>query len=162
MLLFFWGFFDIIKGDNTYLESEIIMVKQFKMAIPVSLAAISIAMIYDSDHFYVHADGRTIATNGGRDLVEKAIKDSPQTVYVHVQYTKPNADGTYPPNELSPNGQPYIHWSTGTANAIGNRTLVTAAHLFLDWGFDRFNHITGVDFFIGADSDIEPNKGAPT
>ena len=139
------------------------MVEQLKkVLVPASLAAIGIGMIYDSNNFYVHADGRTIATNGGRDLVEKDIKESPQTVYVHVQYTKPNADGTYSPNELSSSGKPYVHWSTGTANVIGNRTLVTAAHLFLNWDFDQFNHITGVDFFVGADSDINPNNGAPT
>ena len=148
MSLFFLSFFDIIKVINVVLESEKFMSKQLKkVLVPATLAAVVGGALYDMDSFYVHADGMTTVVDGGRDLVEKDVhvNGSAQTIYVNYRYNRPDGE----------------HWSTGTANVIGNKTLVTAAHLFLDWNYDKLSAITGVDFYIGANGAAVTN-GVPS
>ena len=130
------------------LESEKFMSKQLKkVLVPATLAAVVGGALYDMDSFYVHADGMTTVVDGGRDLVEKDVhvNGSAQTIYVNYRYNRPDGE----------------HWSTGTANVIGNKTLVTAAHLFLDWNYDKLSAITGVDFYIGANGAAVTN-GVPS
>ena len=130
------------------LEREIFMSKQLKkVLVPATLAAVVGGTLYDMDSFYVHADGMTTVVDGGRDLVEKDVQvnGSAQTIYVNYRYNRPDGE----------------HWSTGTANVIGNKTLVTAAHLFLDWNYDKLSAITGVDFYIGANGAVVTN-GVPS
>ena len=124
------------------------MSKQLKkVLVPATLAAVVGGALYDMDSFYVHADGMTTVVDGGRDLVEKDVhvNGSAQTIYVNYRYNRPDGE----------------HWSTGTANVIGNKTLVTAAHLFLDWNYDELSAITGVDFYIGANGAAVTN-GVPS
>ena len=124
------------------------MSKQLKkVLVPATLAAVVGGALYDMDSFYVHADGMTTVVDGGRDLVEKDVhvNGSAQTIYVNYRYNRPDGE----------------HWSTGTANVIGNKTLVTAAHLFLDWNYDKLSAITGVDFYIGANGAAVTN-GIPS
>ena len=124
------------------------MSKQLKkVLVPATLAAVVGGTLYDMDSFYVHADGMTTVVDGGRDLVEKDVQvnGSAQTIYVNYRYNRPDGE----------------HWSTGTANVIGNKTLVTAAHLFLDWNYDKLSAITGVDFYIGANGAVVTN-GVPS
>ena len=124
------------------------MSKQLKkVLVPATLAAVVGGALYDMDSFYVHADGMTTVVDGGRDLVEKDVhvNGSAQTIYVNYRYNRPDGE----------------HWSTGTANVIGNKTLVTAAHLFLDWNYDKLSAITGVDFYIGANGAAVTN-GVPS
>ena len=124
------------------------MSKQLKkVLVPATLAAVVGGTLYDMDSFYVHADGMTTVVDGGRDLVEKDVhvNGSAQTIYVNYRYNRPDGE----------------HWSTGTANVIGNKTLVTAAHLFLDWNYDKLSAITGVDFYIGANGAAVTN-GVPS
>ena len=124
------------------------MSKQLKKVfVPATLAAVVGGTLYDMDSFYVHADGMTTVVDGGRDLVEKDVhvNGSAQTIYVNYRYNRPDGE----------------HWSTGTANVIGNKTLVTAAHLFLDWNYDKLSAITGVDFYIGANGAAVTN-GVPS
>ena len=124
------------------------MSKQLKkVLVPATLAAVVGGVLYDMDSFYVHADGMTTVVDGGRDLVEKDVhvNGSAQTIYVNYRYNRPDGE----------------HWSTGTANVIGNKTLVTAAHLFLDWNYDKLSAITGVDFYIGANGAAVTN-GVPS
>ena len=124
------------------------MSKQLKkVLVPATLAAVVGGALYDMDSFYVHADGMTTVVDGGRDLVEKDVQvnGSAQTIYVNYRYNRPDGE----------------HWSTGTANVIGNKTLVTAAHLFLDWNYDKLSAITGVDFYIGANGAAVTN-GVPS
>ena len=130
------------------LESEKFMSKQLKkVLVPATLAAVVGGALYDMDSFYVHADGMTTVVDGGRDLVEKDVhvNGSAQTIYVNYRYNRPDGE----------------HWSTGTANVIGNKTLVTVAHLFLDWNYDKLSAITGVDFYIGANGAAVTN-GVPS
>ena len=124
------------------------MSKQLKkVLVPATLAAVVGGALYDMDSFYVHADSMTTVVDGGRDLVEKDVhvNGSAQTIYVNYRYNRPDGE----------------HWSTGTANVIGNKTLVTAAHLFLDWNYDKLSAITGVDFYIGANGAAVTN-GVPS
>ena len=124
------------------------MSKQLKkVLVPATLAAVVGGVLYDMDSFYVHADGLTTVVDGGRDLVEKDVQvnGSAQTIYVNYRYNRPDGE----------------HWSTGTANVIGNKTLVTAAHLFLDWNYDKLSAISGVDFYIGANGAAVTN-GVPS
>ena len=124
------------------------MSKQLKkVLVPATLAAVVGGALYDMDSFYVHADGMTTVVDGGRDLVEKDVhvNGSAQTIYVNYRYNRPDGE----------------HWSTGTANVIGNKTLVTAAHLFLDWNYDKLSAISGVDFYIGANGAAVTN-GVPS
>ena len=124
------------------------MSKQLKkVLVPATLVAVVGGALYDMDSFYVHADGMTTVVDGGRDLVEKDVhvNGSAQTIYVNYRYNRPDGE----------------HWSTGTANVIGNKTLVTAAHLFLDWNYDKLSAITGVDFYIGANGAAVTN-GVPS